>query len=132
MLPSPKEIYLRQWWWSKQPFWQYLDADRRGWANLVDKHPGLFNLAWAMAGAIEPPHDYTAHSAAVTWVFTEATYIPMKGRTMADWALSLSLPGFQQALVEDKRQIRRWRFHDKHVSYESVVQAINAACAIRA
>ena len=132
MILSPKEIYLRRWWWSKQPFWQYLDADSRGWANLIDRHPGLFNLAWVMAGVSSPPKDYAPYAATVTWVFTEAMYIPMKGKTMADWALDLSLPDFRSALVANKRELLRWRFHDKHISYGVVLEALNKSCSLRA
>lgn len=132
MILSPKEIYLRRWWWSKQPFWQYLDADFRGWANLVDKHPGLFNLAWAMAGVSAPPKDYVPYSASITWVFTEAMYIPLKGKAMADWAFTLELEEFTALLAKSKREVCRWKFHDKHVSYGSIMQALGTSCSLRA
>lgn len=131
-LPSPKDIYLRRWWWSKQPFWKYLDSRQVGWANLVDRHPGLFNLAWCMAGVNAPPKEYEPYSAKVTWVFTEAMYIPMAGKTMADWALKLELPAFKDLLVDDKRQLKRWKFHDSHISYEGILSAVAASQALRA
>lgn len=124
---DPKEIYLRRWWWSAQPFWKYLDSDLRGWANLVDRHPGLFNLAWCMSGVTSPPAAYEPFAASVGWVFNEAAYIPMDGKTVADWAFILNRADFLASFLSCRRQLKRWRFHDSKVSYESIMCALDAS-----
>lgn len=130
-MKTPKEIYLREWWWSPQPFWNYLDEAGRGWATMVDTHPGAFNLAWVSAGAGNPPQDYAQHAPKVLWALTESRYIPMGGLTMADWALKLRLAEFHAKLVEEARLLRRWQFHDKDMSYDRLLKAVASACKVR-
>lgn len=134
-LLSSEETYLktfRKWWWSPVPFWEYTDSEHRGWAHMVDKHPGLFNLAWVMSGVQKPPQDYTVYAPKVRWVFNEAMYIPMYERKMADWALDVNLKDFHFMYVEDARRVRKWKFHTPGMSYEVLLRALNAALHVSA
>lgn len=131
-LLSPKEIYLRRWWWSQVPYWKYVDRERCGWGRLVDKHPGLFNLAWVMSGGVLPPTDYMPFAADIQWVFSEAFYMPMAERTVADWAFTATLEDFACMFKADKACIRRWKFHDRDMSYARIVKAVDHVNRARA
>lgn len=127
MLRDPRSIYLPEWWWSPLPFYKYINADGVGWGTMVDRHPGMFNLAWAMSGERGPPEDYRGHTSKIIWVFTESSYIPMADKTMADWAFYLSQPAFVKLLKKDAAQVKRWRFHDGDMSYDQILQAVGRA-----
>lgn len=131
-LPDPRELYLPKWWWSEQPFYCYNNERGQGWGHLVDRHPGMFNLAWAMAGGVPPPEEYMPYAERTGWVLSEAAYIPMAGKTMADWAFILGPREFRAKLVEDKRGVCRWKFHDSHINYAAILVAVSTAGKTRA
>ena len=114
----------RSWWWSAQPFWHYINAEGDGWGTMVDKHPGAFNLAWAMSGVTLPPADCRDYTSRVVWAYTEAIHIPMAGKTMADWSFWLGLYDFHKLLLKERQQIKRWKFHDQDMSYEEIVATL--------
>ena len=131
-LPDPRSLYLPKWWWSRLPFYCYNNARGQGWGHLVDKHPGLFNLAWAMSGGAEPPQDYMPYAQRTAWVFSEAAHIPMAGKTMADWAFVLNVGDFAAKLKADRRGLERWKFHDSHINYPAILIAVSKAGKARA
>lgn len=131
MLRSPKEIYLPEWWWSPVPFYRYINHVGVGWGTLVDRHPGMFNLAWAMSGVQMPPQSYLEYAPSVVWVFTESGYIPMAGKTMADWAFYLARPDFAALLKREAAQIKRWKFHDNDMSYDQILRAVSVKAGAR-
>lgn len=121
----------REWWWSPQPFWKYT-AGGSGWSGLVDKHPGMFNLAWVMSGVHQPPKDYRDFAPRLVWVYTESGHIPMLHGTMADMAFKLDLPSFLICLKAEKHRLKRWKFHDQEMSYEQILGAVEYSAATRA
>ena len=128
MPSNHRETLLRQWWWSPVPFWEYLGPEGQGWANVIDTHPGCFNLVWASSGVQRPPQDYQQYAPRVVWALTEAPHIPMMGKTMADWAFYLTAPAFLQALKDDRIGLQRWRFYDADMNYAKLlIQAHKAA-----
>jgi len=124
MLRDPKQVYLPKWWWSPVPFYKYVSHDGIGWGTLVDRHPGMFNLAWAMSGEHMPPDDYQGYASKIIWVFCESNYIPMAGKTMADWAFYLDQAQFLRLLKKEAKVVKRWRFHDEDMSYSQVLQSV--------
>lgn len=92
----------RRWWWSEEPFWKYLDTGQRGWANLVDDHPGLFNLAWLMAEVSRVPTDFFLYSTTTQWVFENGQAIKCQGETLADLAFKYSMYDFTAKLRKSR------------------------------
>ena len=90
----------RRWWWSKEPYWKYLDAQSRGWANLVDVHPGMFNIVWLMSDSVGVPTDFTPYAPTVQWVMCKTTFTKVNGAALADLALQHTLKDFTQILRE--------------------------------
>ena len=113
----------RRWWWSPQPFWEYVDSAGQGWGNMDDVHPGCFNLAWGTTGVRQPlPFgQYPSYAHATAWVITESQHIPMANRTMAHWAFVLPLGEFVDLYTAQSRQLKRWKFHDKVLSYDLIL-----------
>jgi hypothetical protein len=132
MLPDPKQLYLRHWWWSPKPFYLYEDARKCGWGHFVDVHPGLFNLAWAAAGGPLPPVDYTPYADDSLWVVQEAAHIKMgQGLTMADWAFVSTLPEFIKILSCDEKA-RRYKFVTKGASMDIILKTLKRTALARA
>ena len=92
----------RRWWWSSQPFWSYLDSDGRGWANLVDTHPGMFNLLWLAAGEPEGVPSIGKHAATAQWAFVVAPNITVSGEPLTDLAFRVSLDEFKRRAWKPK------------------------------
>lgn len=130
MLPDPKSLYLRKWWWSQQPFWLYEDSRKNGWGHATDKHPGLFNLCWVAAGGIEPPKGYARYAEHTLWVLQEAEHIPMYGLKMADHAFLSSIKDFEAMLVDDRVRIKKYRFCTEGVSYELILDRVRKASGL--
>lgn len=127
--PYVTEHFRREWWWSQVPFWQYL-SNGAGWANLVDKHPGMFNLAWALSGGQLPPQHYQEWATTTAWVLTESGHMPMKGRTVADAAFYLPLQDFTAAFLKDPL-VRRWRFLNPGVTFDTLAAGLKHVASIK-
>lgn len=94
---SPLELIQdcrRAWWWSSAPFWKYLDENGQGWANLVDNHPGMFNLVWLLSGRQSPPEVWSPYMQVTQWVVLEAPHVRVQGQPLLDLAFRLKLPEF--------------------------------------
>lgn len=92
----------RRWWWSEEPYWKYLDPSSRGWANLVDQHPGLFNLAWLMAAAPGVPTDFAPYAATTQWVYEKGMHTHCGTKNLADLAFTHNLHDFTVLLKKSK------------------------------
>lgn len=83
----------RRWWWSQAPFYDY-HVNGVGWGNLVDTHPGMFNLAWVLAGGPTPRAVYTPYAATTLWVLEQSPGVIYKKQSLPDAALAMTLPQF--------------------------------------
>jgi hypothetical protein len=129
---------LKNWWWSPAPFEQYQDAQGRGLATLVERHPGLFNLAWALHGA--PTRHIQVHDRDLPFgvaVLMEMPHIPHTRSksvrlartafyTIADAAFELKLTAFLKEYRASKLAAG-WKFHDPRVTHTAIVRRLERA-----
>lgn len=127
--PFVTQHFRRQWWWSQVPFWLYVHQGH-GWANLVDAHPGMFNLAWALSGGQPPQTNYQAWASTTAWVLTESAHMPMKGCTVADAAFYLPIQEFTKRLLDDPL-VRRWKFLNPGVTLQNLGKQLQVAASIK-
>lgn len=92
----------RRWWWSQLPFWAYLDGNGDGWANLVDTHPGMFNLTWLAAGEPAGVLPYGIRPLAAQWAFVTAPHITVGGEPLTDLAFRVNLEEFKRRAWKPK------------------------------
>ena len=101
----------KPWWWSPHPPWRYRTADGRGWHDPASKiHPGLFNLMWVTSG-IGTETDVSNFADKVWWAITDGDQVKLNAYTLADHAMTLTLPEFDELLRHHRRELAKKQFN---------------------